>query len=279
MLREVTERVRDQERLQQVLLDQLPGRRGAAGQHGADELPAVPDAELASRYVPAGDGSEIGGDFLDVFALDARPGDFVLGDVSGKGAEAAAVSAPPATPCAPWPVPVTRRPHPAAVNAELLAATDDERHCTLVYAIARPEGRALRLTLSLAGHCPPLVLRASRCGRGGGPPGTALALFDEPELHDSSILLAPGDLLCAFTDGLLEARRGRDMFGNDRVAAILGRHGNRPVDDLAAELLEAARSFHGGDLTDDLALLIVRSRADDREAPEAIHAPSGVEQG
>ena len=120
------------------------------------------------------------------------------------------------------------------------------------------------------------MLRASGAVEPVGRLGTALGLFDKPDLHDSSILLAPGDLLCAFTDGLIEARRDGDLFGNERVVAILSRYTDRSVDDVAAELLDAARSFHGGDLTDDLALLILKVRADDRESPEAMHRPGSV---
>jgi hypothetical protein len=60
------------------------------------------------------------------------------------------------------------------------------------------------------------------------------------------------------------------------VAAILSRGTDRSVDEVAAELLDSARSFHGGDLTDDLALLILKVRAGDRDAPEAMHPPSTV---
>ena len=281
VLRDITDRVNAEVRLQHLLEQRSRVVVALQASMVPNRLPAIPMTEMASRYQPAGDGSEIGGDFFDIFALDAKTWGVVLGDVSGKGAEAAAVTA-----LARYTLRTLAHPRHSPshtlrlLNTRLLAATDDERHCTLVYAIARPEGQALRLTLSLAGHCPPLVLRATGVVQPVGRLGTALGLFDHPDLHDSSILLAPGDLLCAFTDGLLEARRGRDMFGTDRVEAILSRHGNRPVDELAAELLEAARSFHGGDLTDDLALLIVKAQGADRETPEAIHAPSGVvEQG
>ena len=279
VLRDLTDRVNAEVRLQHLLDQQSRVAVALQASMVPTQLPEIPMTEMASRYRPAGDGSEIGGDFFDIFALDATTWGVVLGDVSGKGAEAAAVTA-----LARYTLRTLARPRQSPshtlrlLNTRLLAATDDERHCTLVYAIARPEGRALRLTLSLAGHCPPLVLRASGVVEPVGRLGTALGLFDKADLHDSSILLAPGDLLCAFTDGLIEARRDMEFFGNERVAAILGRHADQPVDAVAAELLDAARSFHGGDLTDDLALLIVKVRADDRETPEVMPSLSIVEQ-
>jgi serine phosphatase RsbU (regulator of sigma subunit) len=90
--------------------------------------------------------------------------------------------------------------------------------------------------------------------------GTALAMFDKLELFDTTIELASGELLCVFTDGLVEARRSGEFFGSARLADLLRQHGHLPVDELATVLDQAARAFHGGQLTDDLALLLFRSR-------------------
>lgn len=268
VLREVTQRVRDQQRLQQVLDDRSRVAATLQASMVPANLPAVPGCELASLYVPAGDGSEVGGDFLDVFSLDDRTWAFVLGDVSGKGADAAAVSAatrytlraladPGSSPAA------TLR----AVNAVLQAQTTAERHCTLVHGHLRPPGEddvpgaPVRITLSLAGHHWPLVLRADGEVEEVGTLGTALALFDDPELHDAEVDLGPGEVLCVFTDGLVEARRGREQFGSERVAELLRAHRDRSAEGMAGALLEAVRAFHGEELADDLAMLVVRSDA------------------
>jgi len=63
-----------------------------------------------------------------------------------------------------------------------------------------------------------------------------------------------------FTDGLVEARDGRDLFGSDRVSDILNRLRSEPAEDLAGELVDTARTFHGRELSDDLALLLLRGR-------------------
>jgi serine phosphatase RsbU (regulator of sigma subunit) len=91
-----------------------------------------------------------------------------------------------------------------------------------------------------------------------GTLGTALALFDDPELHDAEVELAPGEALCLFTDGLLEARRGREEFGSERVAELLRAHRDLSADGLAGAVLDAVRAFHGKELVDDLAMLVVR---------------------
>lgn len=265
VLREVTQRVRDQQHLQDVLADRSRVAATLQASMVPARLPAVPGCELASRYVPAGDGGEIGGDFLDVFPLDPTTWAFVLGDVSGKGAEAAAVSAaarytlralatPQSSPAATL----------GAVNAVLQAQTESERHCTLVHGHLRPPGAddapgaPVRITLSLAGHHWPLVLRADGTVEEVGTLGTALALFDDPDLHDAEVDLAPGEVLCVFTDGVTEARRERDQFGSEGVADVLRSHGDLPADALAGAVLDAVRAFHGEELADDLALLVVR---------------------
>lgn len=260
VLREITQRVHDRDRLRRVLAEK--SRIAAALQASMipPMLPEVEGTELASRYEPAGDGSEVGGDFLDVFGLERQTWAFVLGDVSGKGAEAAAVSAAAR---------LTLRALAdadhgpaetvAEVNAKLLAQTDSERHCTLVYGHLRPTDRGACVTLTLAGHHPPLVLRATGEVEEVGRLGTALALFEEVELYDTTLEMAPGELMCAYTDGLLEARRGGDMFGSQGVAELLRRHGHLPVDELAALICEEVRDFHGDQLQDDLALLLIRT--------------------
>jgi serine phosphatase RsbU (regulator of sigma subunit) len=146
----------------------------------------------------------------------------------------------------------------------LSAQTESERHCTLVLGHLRPPGddegpeAPVRITLSLAGHHWPLVLRADGKVVEVGLLGTALALFDDPELHDAGVELAPGEVLCVFTDGLLEARRGREQFGSERIAELMREHPDLTADDLAGTVLDAVRAFHGDELGDDLAMLVVR---------------------
>lgn len=261
VLREITERVRVQDHLERVLAEKSRITASLQASMVPAGLPDVAASELASRYEPAGDGAEVGGDFLDVFALDPQTWAFVLGDVSGKGAEAAAVSAAARYTLRAL---ADARRSPAEtvrqVNARLVAQTDLERHCTLVYGYLKPCGTGIGVTLTLAGHHPPLVVRASGEVEEVGSTGTALALFDDPELHDTTLLLAPGDLLCAFTDGLVEARDGSEMFGTERVARLLTDNRTLPTDKLASVVTGAVRSFHGHELADDLALLLVRSR-------------------
>ncbi|WP_110182770.1 histidine kinase N-terminal 7TM domain-containing protein [Nocardioides solisilvae] len=265
VLGEVTQRVRDRERLQRVLSEKSRIAAQLQASMVPPRLPEVAGTELASRYEPAGDGSEVGGDFLDVFELDGSgPGGpswaFVLGDVSGKGAAAATVSAATRYTLRAF-ARADRSPADtlAEVNRTLLGQVDVERHCTLVLGHLRPTEGGTLVVLALAGHHPPLVLRRDGRVEEVGSAGTALALLDSPELHDVALALEPGELLCAFTDGIVEARQDDEMFGTERLARVLVEHARLPVDELAARVSEAVRAFHGDELADDLALLLVRS--------------------
>jgi serine phosphatase RsbU (regulator of sigma subunit) len=228
--------------------------------------------EVSSRYEPAGDGREIGGDFYDIFPLDDTTWGIVLGDVSGKGAEAAAVTAQ-----ARYTLRALAHPQrsPSAtlrdLNTRMVSGTDLERHCTLVYALARPGPDGTDLTVSLAGHHPPLVLRQGQGrgqGQGQGPatvepvgePGTAVGLLDDPELHDVTTRLAPGDMVCLFTDGLVEARQGPTLFGSEGVTRVMLGERARSPEELAGALVAEARAFHHAPwLSDDLAILVLRA--------------------
>lgn len=260
VLREITERVRDRQRLQRVLDEKSRVAAALQASMVPQRLPEIPGCALASSYEPAGDGSEVGGDFLDVFDLAPDTWGFVLGDVSGKGAEAAAVSAASRytlralADAGQGPSQTLR-----AVNTRLLGATEPERHCTLVYGYLRPGSEGLTVHLSLAGHPPPLVRRRSGVVEEVGRLGTMMALFEEPELYDTTVALAPGELLCAFTDGVVEARRGREMFGVERLAGLLADGAELPLEELAGLVVKAARDFHGRQLADDVAILLVRA--------------------
>lgn len=261
VLRDVTDRVRAEQTLERLLAERSRVAAALQASLVPRQLPRVPAGEIVTRYEPAGDGHEIGGDFFDIFALDEDTWGVVLGDVSGKGAEAAAVTAEARYTLRTLANPKHRPSRTLReLNTRLLTSTDSERHCTLVYALLRPLNGTVGLTLSLAGHHPPLVVRSSGAVETAGMLGTALGLLEEVELHDVQLTLAPGDLICMYTDGLVEARDGIELFGSERVAATLRRARHRPTEQIATALTDAARQFHGGDLDDDLALLLLRAR-------------------
>jgi PAS domain S-box-containing protein len=262
VLRDITDRKRDEIQLHDLLAERTRVAAALQASLLPAALPEIAMSELAGLYEPAGDGSEIGGDFFDVFPIGSEQWGFVLGDVSGKGAEAAAITA------------LTRytlrtlaspRRSPSRtlreLNTRLLRESAEERYCTLIYGVARQADHGVELTVSLGGHYQPLVRREGGEVQPVGTWGTALGLVDDPELHDTTIQLARGEVFCMFTDGLVEARSGTEMFGIARISDVLRDSGDGCPHELVTALAAAARQFHGGQLGDDLALLVLRVRA------------------
>lgn len=260
LVRDVTEREEHRHRLETLLAERTRIAATLTSSLLPARLPTICGVELASRYLPAGGDSEVGGDFFDVFVFDQARFGFVLGDISGKGAEAAAVTGlvrytlrafatPDASPAAVL----------GQVNQALLSATDEERYATLVYGVAVRVGARLHLRMCLAGHHQPLVRRA--CGEvaAHGITGTALGLLPNPELHDTKLVLSPNDLFCLFTDGLVEARSHGHWFGEDRVLDVLHEATDDSAEDTVTRLVSAIDTFQAGQpLADDLALLAIR---------------------
>jgi PAS domain S-box-containing protein len=257
-LRDITPRKENEARLRQLLVERTRVATALQASLLPTRLPSIPHCEFGAVYEPAGDGHEIGGDFYDVFPQGFGRWGIALGDVSGKGAEAAAATAlirytlrTLALDTAD-PVEVLTK-----LNSVLLDEGAEERFCTLVYAVVELEPSGLHLRLCLGGHHPPLLRRLDGRVEHVGTPGTALGMVPDPELVESRLNLHPGDLLCLFTDGLVEARRGLELFGAERVASLLDRPCGRPAQEVVEELAVSARDFQQGQLTDDLAVLAV----------------------
>jgi serine phosphatase RsbU (regulator of sigma subunit) len=217
------------------------------------ELPVIPGVEAAALYRPAGEG-EVGGDFYDLFPL--APGQWfaVMGDVCGKGAEAAAVTA-----LARYTIRAAAVHHRSP--AHVLRALNDAmlrqhagRFVTL--ACARIEvGDAVTVTVACGGHPPPRVLRATGLVETLGEPGTIVGLLPTVTACDRSARLAPGDALVLYTDGLTEARAPRVMTPDELDAAVGGAR-RRDARGIAEHLSEALPD----PLRDDLALLVLRAQ-------------------
>jgi PAS domain S-box-containing protein len=222
-------------------------------------LPAIPGLEVAARYAPMGDGVEVGGDFYDLFDTGTSSV-AVIGDVCGKGVEAAALTALARhslrglAQADPPPGVALSRLNDAIVAERGL----DPRFSTVAYARLAREGRGLVATVATAGHPPPLVLRAGGGVEELGRPGTLLGPFREVRVHEESTGLGPGDALVLFTDGVTEARRDGEMFGEDRLRALLAGMAGRPPAELVEEVERAVVAHHRGPLDDDLALLVLR---------------------
>jgi sigma-B regulation protein RsbU (phosphoserine phosphatase) len=229
-------------------------------------LPAIPGADLAALYLPASSG-EVGGDFYDVF----EAGDgwaLVIGDVSGKGAAAAAVTALARH--------TIRTAFLAASSAPEVLATLNRamflglqggapRHfCTALLATLRPDPDGFLLTVASAGHPPALLLRdgeaAEEMAAAGGPP---VGWYADASFAAAEARLRHGDGIVLYTDGLSEARTAAGLVGPEGIAAALDGRGRDGATGIAHRLAQSLRE-DGVDVRDDAAALVmtvVRSSA------------------
>jgi serine phosphatase RsbU (regulator of sigma subunit) len=224
------------------------------------QLPVVPGLRIAARYQPLDDGAVVGGDFYDVFRRgDQQTYGLSIGDVSGKGVEAASLTA-----LARHTIRAASRRSgsPAAVLAELndavLADDRQDRYMTVAHLVLRPEQMVTHVTLSLGGHPLPLLRTADRAVRPVGRPGTAVGLLERGQWHEDHLSLATGNVLVLYTDGLTDVRSPETgELAGDLLAEVLAASDATDAEALADELLGAVLSFAGGARRDDMALLVL----------------------
>ena len=222
-------------------------------------LPEIPGVEIAARYRAAGAASEVGGDFYDVFGVGEGAWALAMGDISGKGIEAASLTA-----LARYTVRAAAREHrkPREILLQLNEAVIDERPSSRFLTIAlgrlrwRPSG--LRLTVACGGHPPPLLLRAGGRVERAGRPGTLIGFLPAPDLPEKVNELEVGDVALFFTDGLTDVRGPTGTFGEERLVALLHQCQGLGAEDIATKLETAVLAFQAGEPRDDLAMLVLK---------------------
>jgi serine phosphatase RsbU (regulator of sigma subunit) len=225
-------------------------------------LPDVPGFELAAVYRAAGEGAEVGGDFYDVFSTAADQWYVVVGDVCGKGAEAAAVTA-----MARYTIraAAVRRRSPAAIlrllaEAMLRQESPEEagRFCTIACLHLDLSETPARAVVACGGHPLPAILRADGSVEELGETGTLLGLVERPELQDRSGELRPGDTIVLYTDGLTEAGAPETVWTPADLASVLRRAAGLPPQRVIDEAVGAALGVHP-EPRDDIAVLALRA--------------------
>ncbi|WEV28607.1 SpoIIE family protein phosphatase [Streptomyces sp. 71268] len=228
-----------------------------------DTLPMVPGVETAAYYHIASP-DRLGGDFYDVFRLDGERFAFFLGDVCGKGPQAAAVTS------------LTRYTLRAAalhdadpasalttlntVLHDRYTGSGDPRYCTAIFGILTPGASPGQHTVRLAsgGHPPAVVLRADGTASYLPTPGGLLVgVLPDAHFTTAETTLTPGDALLLYTDGLTEARTGADrtsLYGDEALLEFAADHAGKSAPDIIGALTDLLASFGDG-LDDDTALL------------------------
>ncbi|MBI2684420.1 MAG: SpoIIE family protein phosphatase [Actinobacteria bacterium] len=231
-----------------------------------ERLPDVVGAELGALYLASGTGNQVGGDFYDVF--DTPQGGFaaVLGDVCGKGPEAAAVTAL----CRHTVRALAMRERegrPSRILAHLNRAllrrdSNDVQFATAIYARLDPRPDGLDVAIARAGHPPALVVRESGTIESYQVVGGLLGVVPDMHFGEEAVRLFDGDTLVLHTDGVTEARRGNQFFGEERLRGILSETAGQTPDAIVTRIRTAIEQFQRGVLRDDVGILVIRSVVD-----------------
>jgi serine phosphatase RsbU (regulator of sigma subunit) len=229
-------------------------------------LPEIEGLEVGARYLAGGEGTAVGGDLYDLFPVEDEWA-LVVGDVCGKGAEAAALTAM---------VRYTLRAEsvhhssPCAVlqllNDAILRQLGDGRFCTVLHGRVTVGAGSTRLVLAAGGHPPPLVLRADGRVETAPAEGPLLGVLPAVVHPDVIVTLGAGDALVCFTDGVTEGRGPDGMYGDERLAELLRSSVGLDASGLVDAVVDAAMEYQGGRSQDDLAVLALRVPSEARRA-------------
>lgn len=231
------------------------------------DLPNQPGVDFGAEYVPASGGADVGGDFYDVWAV--RPNRWLvsIGDVCGKGTQAAVITG------------VVRdvmralvgenRSVPrmlASLNRTLLAHATDRYATVAVAMVTRVERpgreRVLEVELTLAGHDRPILVRPDGSTRAVGECGTAIGLVEQFEVTETALTLHPGESLVFVTDGVTERRTGARMYGSRRLRNVVTPLAGQGAQTIATRIRQDVVDFCVDPPRDDIAVLVLSNPAD-----------------
>lgn len=218
---------------------------------------SVQGVEFAHSYNSASTIAKVGGDFYDIFELhDGRVG-IVVGDVAGKGLEAAALNARArASIRAELGVP-SRLPADVLLRLNDVFARETEDHVFFTVFVGVLDTRSGQLVYSSGGHTTAALIDTAGHVERLPSTGPVVGAFEGLEYRNRHIRMDAGTTLFTYTDGLTEARRDGELFGEERLFGSLARHAGealpRIVDDVVADALRFATA-----LNDDVAVLAVR---------------------
>ncbi|TDC16820.1 SpoIIE family protein phosphatase [Actinomadura bangladeshensis] len=233
-------------------------------------IPEIPGLEVAVVYDPAGEGSEVGGDFYDVFESGPAQGGpaaasrwrFAIGDVCGTGPEAAAVTglarhALRILAAEDMSVPAVLK----RLNRLILGEGERGRLLTLLHGeIAARDPGGVRIRLTSAGHPLPLVLDPEGGVREAATAQPLLGVFDGVEFHTDTVDLRRGEVLLCVTDGVTERRAGNRLLGDgDGLERLLAGCTGLSAGAVAARIQRAVRDFGPEPSNDDIALIVLRA--------------------
>jgi serine phosphatase RsbU (regulator of sigma subunit) len=218
--------------------------------------PQVEGLEVGAIYAVSA-RIELGGDLYDYVELEDGRLAVVLGDVTGHGVDAAADMA-----MAKFVFRSLAREHPmpgdflAAANEVVVGEIAPGKFITMLYLLIDP--RTGEVICCSAGHPPPRLVAPDGSVEPLAASGLALGVETGQSYREVRGQLEPRGSVVLYTDGVVEARRGSELYGFERLDELLQRRCALPPQDLAASMIESARRFTGGELLDDCAVVVVR---------------------
>jgi serine phosphatase RsbU (regulator of sigma subunit) len=230
-----------------------------------ESLPHIPGVELHALYRAAGELNEVGGDFYDVFPYGGERWMLVIGDVCGKGARAAGVTA------------LARHTlRAAAMLGQTPTGMLDTLHdalrrqpagadlCTACLIALHPRGERARLTVTLAGHPLPVLIDAHGRSRQIGRPGTLLGVLDAIDISEAEAEMGAGETLLLYTDGVPDALSSSPQLAGHELSQPFARAPGVELAELLGEIEREVLQAAEGRLRDDIALLALRLAAGSR---------------
>ncbi len=218
--------------------------------------PVVAGLEVGELYEPSA-RVDVGGDVYDFLVLDDGRLAVVLGDVTGHGVAATADMA-----MAKFVFRSLAREHPepsdflASANDVICSEIGPGKFISMSYVVV--DGVAGTVAAASAGHPSPRIVLPDGSTRPLEAHGLVLGIDPGQEYVESRAELPRAASLVLYTDGVVEARRNGELYGDERLDALLAARYEAPARALAAALAEDAREFAGGDLSDDLAVVVIR---------------------
>ena len=222
-------------------------------------LPDIPEVEIAALFMPAELGHQICGDFYDVFEITDDRWAAVVGDVCGKGVEAATLTGMARHTLRAVTDP-TEQPSEAleALNRALLRESLDGRFLTAALLYVEPDDEGARVTIASAGHPLPQLLTASGGTRRVGEHGTLLGVIPDVRIKNADLELRSGEAIIVFTDGVIDKLEASGEEPQALLQALRDRAWGS-----AAEIRDHIRAFIedlGTERFDDVAVLVLRAR-------------------
>jgi serine phosphatase RsbU (regulator of sigma subunit) len=218
--------------------------------------PVIAGLEVGEVYEPSA-RVDVGGDVYDFLVLEDGRLAVVLGDVTGHGVDATADMA-----MAKFVFRSLAREHPepadflASANDVICSEIGPGKFISMSYVVV--DGATGKVAGASAGHPAPRIVLPDSSARPLEAHGLVLGIDGGQEYAESHAELPSGASLVLYTDGVIEARRNGELYGDERLDALLAARHELPARTLAAAVAEDAREFAGGDLSDDLAVVVIR---------------------